>query len=242
MKLMILFFKLSLLVALNVFCHDAMSQNSKTERTVLVLLSTHDSGYWAGEVIDNYAELSNSGVKVVYASPEGKTGIPTGMWLLDQKQAQTYQVIANQLSNPVSLSKINPADYDAIFIPGGSAPMYELYDHPKVNKVVAQFYESDKPVSAVCHGPAALAGVKLSDGSLLIKGKKITGVSNAEEDEESIANYPFLLENHLSELGAVYSAKAPGESWVVKDGLLLTGQNPESTIELSKQLTQMINQ
>ena len=209
-------------------------------KKVVVLLSAHETGFWASEVIDNYEIMKDAGFEIVFATPEGTVGLPNGMYTLSTKQAETYRKIANELANPVALSALSTQDFSAIYVPGGAGPMFDLYDHPTVNRFIAKMYESKKPVAAVCHGPAALGGVRLSNGSLLIQGKKLTAKSNAEENDWAKENFPFLLEDQLDKLGASFSAAEPQQPLVIADGLLLTGQNPASTIPLSEKLVQMI--
>ncbi|WP_395374468.1 type 1 glutamine amidotransferase domain-containing protein [Marinicella sp. W31] len=207
---------------------------------VVVLLSAHETGFWAGEVIDNYVVMSEAGYEIVFATPDGTLGLPNGMYTLDSKQAEIYRQIAPQLANPQVLAELDTDTFAAIYVPGGAGPMFDLYNHPVVNNFIAGMYESNKPVAAVCHGPAALGGVKLKDGSLLIAGKKITAKSNAEENDWARENYPFLLEDQLQKLGATFSAAAPQEPLVIVDGMLITGQNPASTIPLSKKLVELL--
>lgn len=121
-------------------------------------------------------------------------------------------------------------DFDAIFFPGGHGPMYDLAIDETSQKLIAEFWDAGKPVASVCHGPAALVNVKTSSGGYLIDGKKVTGFSNAEEDQMQLSEaMPFLLETAMKQRGATYlkADEAWGEK-VVVDGKLITGQNPAS--------------
>ena len=133
---------------------------------------------------------------------------------------------------------------DAILIPGGHGPMYDLCNDKDVQKVIANAYEKQKYVASVCHGPAALVNVQLSDGTYLISKKNMTCFTNAEEDIVQLSQYmPFMLESTCSERGAIVT-KAP-EPWgcnTVVDGYLLTGQNPASSTELGQKLLDLLLQ
>ena len=118
--------------------------------------------------------------------------------------------------------------YDAVFVPGGLAPVVDMPDNPTVQSIFSSMYENGKVVSAVCHGPVALINVKLSDGSYLVEGKNVTGFSIAEEQGYAKEDVPFELEDVLKARGAKYSSTAPWQAYSITDGRLVTGQNPAS--------------
>lgn len=121
-------------------------------------------------------------------------------------------------------------DFDAIFYPGGHGPMFDLAVAHNSQKLIAEFAEKGKVLSAVCHGPAAFVNVKLSDGKHLLEGKTVTGFTNVEEEQVGLTKVvPFLLEDALIKAGAkVEKADEPWGEKVVVDGKLITGQNPAS--------------
>jgi putative intracellular protease/amidase len=119
-------------------------------------------------------------------------------------------------------------DYDAVFFPGGLGPMVDIAKDPDVKAAVRRAWDGGKVVAAVCHGPAALLGVTLEDGTPLVRGRQLTSFSNAEEDGYAKADVPFLLEDALRAAGAEFSSTAPWQSKLVVDGRLITGQNPAS--------------
>ena len=201
---------------------------SASDGKILFILSAHEHGYWLPEVLTPYRILTDAGLDVVFASPGGEPGVQAGGDMMNAEERQTLATLTEKLAAPVALSSIDPNDYVALYVPGGAGPMFDLYDHPEVNRITAALYESGKPVAADCHGPAAFAAVRLSDGSLLVEGRRVTAKSNAEEGDWARANYPFLLEDKLNEINAEFSAADPYEAWVVRDGHLLTGQNPAS--------------
>jgi len=120
------------------------------------------------------------------------------------------------------------ADYDAVFVPGGLAPVVDMPDNPTVQKILSTMWESGKIVSAVCHGPVSLINVKLSDDSWLVDGRNVTGFSAAEEAGYANEDVPWELEDKLIEHGAIYSRVGPWQPHSIADGRLITGQNPAS--------------
>lgn len=134
-----------------------------------------------------------------------------------------------KMKNTESVESIpSLADYDAVFVPGGLAPVVDMPDNATVQNILSSMYESGKVVSAVCHGPVSLINVKLSDGSYLVDGKNVTGFSIAEEENYAKEDVPFELEDALKARGAKYSATAPWQAHSITDGRLVTGQNPAS--------------
>jgi len=137
-------------------------------------------------------------------------------------------------------------DFTAIFYVGGFGPMFDLVNNEVSLKLIREFYESDRIVSAVCHGAAALLNATLADGSRLIAGEEVTGFSNAEEiavDREK--DMPFHLEDALDRASGGHYVKA-GEAWspritVSSTKKLLMGQNPGSAYPLAVALLKYIN-
>ncbi|MEM9533949.1 MAG: type 1 glutamine amidotransferase domain-containing protein [Pseudomonadota bacterium] len=207
---------------------------------VLFILSAHEHGYWLPEVLTPYKILSDAGVEVDFATPNGAPGVGAGADTMTEDERLTLAALTSTLSAPLDLADVEPNDYRALYVPGGAGPMFDLYDHPEVNRITAKLYEAGKPIAADCHGPAAFAKVRLSDGRLLVHGKRLTAKSNAEEGDWARENYPFLLEDKFNELAAEFSAAAPYEPWVVRDGNLLTGQNPASAGPLAKALLEAL--
>lgn len=135
----------------------------------------------------------------------------------------------------------DPSLYDAVFVPGGLAPMADMPQNETVHKIIAKFWESGKVVAAVCHGPVSLLNVKLSDGSWLVDGKKITSFSNEEEENYAKADVPFMLESALREHGAKFTSVAPWQPYSITDGRLITGQNPASALGVGKRMVEVLD-
>ena len=148
------------------------STMAHAQQKVLFILSAHEHGYWLSEVLTPYKLLSQAGYTIDFASPKGDQGVQAGRRFLEDHQEKLLSEISDILAQPKALSDIDTSKYVALYIPGGAGPMFDLYNHPEVNRITATMYENNKPVSADCHGPAAFAGVMLSNNELMIKGKK----------------------------------------------------------------------
>jgi putative intracellular protease/amidase len=130
---------------------------------------------------------------------------------------------------------VDPADYDAVLFAGGHGTMWDFPDDPDLAAVARDVYEQGGVVSAVCHGPAALVGVTLSDGQPLVAGKQVAAFTNSEEAAAGLNDVvPFLLQHRLEDLGAKHTAAPDFEAHVVSDERLVTGQNPASATGLAQ--------
>ena len=137
---------------------------------------------------------------------------------------------------------IDPNDYDAIFYPGGHGPLWDLANDATSISLIEAFNRQKKPVGFVCHAPGALKGVKNEDGSPLVKGKKVTGFTNTEEEAVQLTKVvPFLVEDMLKENGGIYSKKSDWAPYAVQDGNLITGQNPASSELVAQKLLISLN-
>ncbi|MBI3883549.1 MAG: type 1 glutamine amidotransferase domain-containing protein [Sphingobacteriales bacterium] len=149
--------------------------------------------------------------------------------------------LQKRISNTVKLSGINQKKYDAVFYPGGHGPMWDLSNDTNSISLIKSFYNHNKPIAFVCHGSSALVNVKNEKGEYLINGKKITSFCNTEEDAIQLSSIvPFSLENKLKERGAKYEKGADWSSFTITDGLLLSGQNPQSSLEVAQKLLGML--
>lgn len=179
--------------------------------------------------------LDQAGIAVEFASPQGGHTPHDGYDGNDPIQAGFLASAAfRRLNRSRKLSEVDVLDYDAVFFPGGLGPMVDITGNPQVQAVVRRAWDTGKVVAAVCHGPAAFLGVTLADGTPLVRGRKLTGFSSAEEDGYARADVSFDLESALREEGAVYAAVAPWQTNHVVDGKLITGQNPASGTQVGK--------
>lgn len=199
------------------------------------------TGYFFPEVAHPYEVFAESGVAVEYASLQGGTPPEDGYDANDPAQlAFRNSAAIRRMAHSRKLSEVDVLDYDAIFFPGGLGPMVDIANNPEIQRAVERAWQGGKIVAAVCHGPAALLGAKLEDGTPLIKGRKLTSFSNAEEAGYAQADVPFLLESALREDGAEYSSADVWQEKVVVDGKLMTGQNPASGGPLAKAIVEAL--
>ncbi|WP_336829673.1 type 1 glutamine amidotransferase domain-containing protein [Sphingobacterium multivorum] len=228
----------------------------KDKLKVLVVLTSHDqlgntgekTGFWVEEFAAPYYVLQDAGVDVTIASPKGgqppidpKSALPD-FQTEATKRFDADKELQTKLANSLALDTINEQDYDAIFYPGGHGPLWDLTNDKTSIALIESFWAHNKPVAAVCHAPAVFRFVKDSNGQPLVKGKKVTGFSNSEEEAVQLtAVVPFLVEDELVKLGAQYSKGEDWHSYVVKDGHLITGQNPASSEETAKALFTLLS-
>ncbi|ANC75969.1 glutamine amidotransferase [Fictibacillus phosphorivorans] len=201
----------------------------------------HSTGLWLSEFGEAYVEFANAGHNITVASPKGGKA-PVDDRSLEGEVPQEIQDTAKYLENTIKLEEINELDaFDAIFLPGGHGTMFDLPENTKLQEVIRDLYEQNKVVAAVCHGPAGLVGVKLSDGTPLVAGKKVTAFTDAEEVATTLDQYmPFLLETRMRELGAQFVAAENWSDHVQRDGQLITGQNPQSTVSVAKEVLKQL--
>ena len=217
---------------------------------ILMVLTSHDklgdtgkkTGFWLEEFAAPYYAFLDAGVNITIASPAG--GQPPLDPSSDTPDAQTKDTkrfkedseAQERLATTKKLADMKAEDFDSVFYPGGHGPMWDLAVDKNSIELIETFIKQDKPVAFVCHSPAALKNVKI-DGEYLVKGKTVTGFSNTEEEAVQLTDVvPFLLEDVLKANGGNYEKSSDWESFVVEDGLLITGQNPASSEAAAKRL------
>jgi putative intracellular protease/amidase len=222
---------------------------------ILMVLTSHDqlgdtgkkTGFWLEEFAAPYYVLKDAGAEITLASPKG--GQPPLDPKSDEPDAQTEatdrfkadQTAQQLLASTTPLSHIDPADFDAVFYPGGHGPLWDLAEDKDSIALIEAFAAKDRPVATVCHAPGVLRHVKGKDGKPLVSGKKVTGFTNSEEEAVGLTEVvPFLVEDMLRERGGHYEK---GDDWgvyVVTDGKLVTGQNPASSEKAAKALLALL--
>lgn len=222
---------------------------------VLMVLTSHDTlgntgrktGFWLEELAAPYYAFLDAGAEIVLASPAG------GQPPLDPKSNEpdfqtdmTHRFEADpaataMLASTVRLDSVAPADFDAVFYPGGHGPLWDLAESPVSIQLIEGFLAAGKPAALVCHAPGVLRNVKKPDGTPLVQGKKVAGFTNTEEEAVGLTNVvPFLVEDMLKANGGLYSKGPDWASYVVRDGLLITGQNPGSSSEAAHVLIDLL--
>jgi putative intracellular protease/amidase len=147
------------------------------------------------------------------------------------------------LADTLWLYQVVPQDFDAVFYVGGHGPMQDLADDPISRAIIAALHSAGRPVALVSHGPAALRGAVDADGRPLVQGRRVTATANSEEAAMGLEEFlPFLLQDELIRLGALYSKGPDWESHVVRDGVLITGQNARSAADAARALLDALAQ
>lgn len=193
------------------------------------------TGLWLGEAVHFAEKMESAGYEIDYVSPlGGYVSIdPHSLALADSMDWEWYQKkeFMNRLGNTLNPAQINPDDYIAIYYAGGHGVMWDFPDNETLQSITRQIYEKGGYVSSVCHGVVGLLNIKLSDGNLLIKNKKVTGFSNEEEKQVELEDIvPFLTETELIARGAIFEkALEPWAVFVLEDDRIITGQNPASS-------------
>lgn len=222
---------------------------------ILMVLTSHDqlgntgrkTGFWLEELAAPYYAFKDAGAEITLASPKGgnppldpKSNEP------DFQTDQTHRFEADagalaQLASTIRLESVSPGDYDAVFYPGGHGPLWDLAEDKHSVALIEAFLAANKHVALVCHAPGVLRHVKTAEGKPLVEGRKVTGFTNTEEDAVGLTQVvPFLVEDELIAKGGIYSKGADWSSYVVSDGLLITGQNPTSSAATAAQLLKQL--
>jgi len=211
---------------------------------VLMVITSHDklgdtgrkTGFWLEELAAPYYTFKDAGVDITLASPKGgrppldpKSNEPEFRTDLTVRFEKDTAAEA-QLDRTVCLDSVRQEDFDTVFYPGGHGPLWDLAEDTASIKLIESFIAAGKPIGIVCHSTGALRHVRTPDGKLLVQGKEVTGFTNGEEEEVGLIKIvPFLVEDEMLTLGAVFSKTANWTPHVVSDGLLITGQNPHSS-------------
>lgn len=222
---------------------QALDRKDAQKTKVLLVLTSHGelgrtglkTGFWLEEFAAPYYALTDAGVELVLASPKG--GEPP----LDPKSEQemfqsdyTRRYMKDKkaqarLAETVKLSTVDQKDFDAVFYSGGYGPVFDLAEDKYSIALIEDFYSNNKPIASVCHAPAVFKYTKDSNGDPIVKGKMMTGYSNAEEEAVQFTSLvPFSLQEMLIENGAFYSKGPNWYPYIQEDGLLISGQNPAS--------------
>lgn len=188
------------------------------------------TGTFLPEVAHPYAEFAKANYQIDFASLTGDTPYLDALNLADDRDNLAFLTGKGwaAMQKAVKLSTLDVSTYDAVFVPGGLAPMVDMPDNPLLKQVIAQTYERGAVVGAVCHGPVSLLNVKLSNGTYLVSGKNIASFTNEEEDNYARRDVPFFLQTALIQQGAIFHAAAPWSANSIADGRIVTGQNPAS--------------
>ncbi len=213
---------------------------------ILIVLTSHEqlgdtgkkTGFWLEEFAAPYYVFKDAGAQITIVSPKG--GQPPLDPKSDAPESQTDDTrrfkgdatAQAALAHTGKLSEVSGDDFDALFYPGGHGPLWDLAEDAHSIKLIDSMAAAGKTIAAVCHAPGVLRDAKSADGAPLVKGKKVTGFTNTEEEAVQLTKVvPFLVEDMLVKNGGLYSKGADWQSYVVIDGKLITGQNPASSAQ-----------
>jgi putative intracellular protease/amidase/catechol 2,3-dioxygenase-like lactoylglutathione lyase family enzyme len=222
---------------------------------ILMVITSHDqlgntgrkTGFWLEEFAAPYFVFRDAGVELTLASPKG--GLPPLDPKSDLPENQTPamtrykkdKAAQEALANTVKLSSVKSEDFDTVFYPGGHGPMWDLAEDPVSIALLESFYNSGKPIALVCHSPGVLRHVTYK-GKPLVKGKRVTGFTNGEEEDAKLTKVvPFLVEDELLRLGATFEKLANWQPFCIVDGRLVTGQNPASSTSTAQALLKVMS-
>ena len=223
---------------------------------VLIILTSHNklgetglkTGFWLEEFAAPYFTLLDAGANITLASPKG------GQPPIDPKSDEPdFQTAATErfksdsdaqavLANTSKLSDIKPEDYDAVMYPGWHGLLCDLANYQDSIAIIEAMVAANKPVASVCHAPAVILKAKAPNGEPLVKGKKVAGFTNSEEDAVQLTQVvPLLVEDELIRLGGEYSKVDDWQSYAITDGKLITGQNPASSEAVAKDILELFS-
>ncbi|AVS86571.1 type 1 glutamine amidotransferase domain-containing protein [Paracidovorax avenae] len=222
---------------------------------ILMVLTSHDrlgdtgkkTGFWLEEFAAPYYVFQDAGAEITLASPQG--GQPPLDPKSDDESAQTdatrrFKADAEaqrQLATTVPLASVRAGDFDAVFYPGGHGPLWDLAEDAQSIALIEKTFAAKKPLALVCHAPGVLRHAKAPGGEPLVKGRKVTGFTNSEEEGVQLTQVvPFLVEDMLKANGGLYEKGADWAPFVLTDGTLMTGQNPASSEPAAKALLQLL--
>jgi len=222
---------------------------------ILMVLTSHDqlgdtgkkTGFWLEEFAAPYYVFKDAGAEVTIASPKGgKAPIDP---VSDAEDTQTKDTLRfkgdagtqTQLATTLKLSDITEVGFDAIFYPGGHGPLWDLAEDADSKRLIEAFAAAGLPVGAVCHAPAVFRHTHSTDGKPLVSGRRVTGFTNTEEEAVGLTNVvPFLVEDMLKANGGLYEKGADWSSFVLRDGNLVTGQNPASSAAAAQEILALL--
>ena len=221
------------------------------EAKVLIIVSNANAigpnnrrtGSFLPEVAHPYAEFNKAGYQIDFASLTGDTPYLDALNLADDPDNLRFLTGKGwvDMQKAAKLSDVNVQDYDAVFVPGGLAPMVDMPDAAGLKEAIRETYERGAIIGAVCHGPVSLLNIKLKDGTYLVKNKNIASFTTEEEDNYARRDVPFDLQTALTAQGAIFHAAAPWSANSIADGNLVTGQNPASAKGVGEKMVELIN-
>jgi len=222
---------------------------------ILMVLTSHDqlgdtgkkTGFWLEEFAAPYYVFKDAGADITLASPKGgqppidPSSDDDGAQTDDTRRFKADAEAQKHLGATLKLSDVTEAGFDAIFYPGGHGPLWDLAEDADSKRLIEAFAAADRPVGAVCHAPAVFRHTLGADGKPLVSGRRVTGFSNSEEEAVGLTTtVPFLVEDMMKANGGTYEKGADWASFVLRDGKLVTGQNPASSAAAAQEILALL--
>ena len=238
-----------LLIAMLIVTTLSVRAEINTKRVLVVVSGNgqgeEQPGYEFDEFSKAYSVFKDNGITVDIASPKGGK-VEADKY--DPSKSYNARVLVDQsimkkLDNTLATGSIDAKAYDGVFVVGGKGAMFDLPKDKALQNIIADIYEQQGSVAAVCHGPAALVNVKLKDGSYLVANKVVNAFTNQEEKlfgKKWINDFEFMLEDKLVERGGLFQSSEIMLNHVAVDGRLITGQNPTSTVGVATALVKSL--
>lgn len=231
----------------------AVAQHSNLmKKKILFVVTSHNqkgatgepTGYYLSEVTHPWDVLHQAGYEIDFVSPKGGKAPVDGFDMNDPVNQKFWEsAYRNKVENTFKPEQINPSDYAAIYYAGGHGAVWDLPQNEAIAEIAARIYENGGIVGAVCHGPAGIVNIKLSNGKYLVNGKKVNGFTNAEEIAVKLDKVvPFLLEDQLIERGGKFEKSGMWQPHVTVDQRLITGQNPQSAHALGQAILKKLQE
>jgi putative intracellular protease/amidase len=224
-------------------------------KKILMVLTSHDelgntgnkTGFWVEEFAAPYYAFIDAGIEVTLATPKGgQAPIDPTSTLSDFQTAATERfdgdtIAQDKIATTAILATVNENDFDGVFYPGGHGPLWDLTDNKDSIALIESFLNSGKAVATVCHASAVLLNAKTASGEFAIKGKAVTGFTNSEEAAVQLTEIvPFLVEDELIKRGGEYQKAEDWHAFAIQDGLIITGQNPASSVLAAEKLLEQL--
>lgn len=232
---------------------EARAQMPAAPKRILIVLTSHadlygtgkKTGFWFEELAVPYFAFQDAGHQVTLASPRGgkapadprseDRSIPAVARFLDDAEAM------HVLANTVPLARVKPELFDAIFLAGGHGTLWDFVDNPALDQVIDHFVKTDKVIAAVCHGPAGLLAARTAQGTPLVKGREVTAFTTSEEKAVKLDQVvPLYIEAQLRQQGAQFMRADDFRPMAVRDGMLITGQNPASSQKVAQYVLEVL--
>ncbi|BBK28273.1 glutamine amidotransferase [Staphylococcus arlettae] len=200
------------------------------------------TGLWLEEASEPYRILAEANITVDLVSIDGGA-VPIDANSTQNGELEQYSDFVDKINDVPSIKTVNVDNYDAIYLPGGHGTVFDFGHNQELATVLAEFKEQNKFISSVCHGPSAFVGAKDKNGNFIVKDVTLTAFTDEEERAMGLENkVPFLTQSELENQGAKFVTKDNFVSHVEQDGLFITGQNPQSSIDIGETLRDALTQ